>query len=58
MKRTTDTRDTIRIRMLRSIERQATEGRMHYNPLTKVTCPHCGATMQALDAKAHVRAQA
>ena len=40
---------------LKDIERQATKGLSGYNPVAKVQCPHCGATMQAIDAKKHIR---
>jgi hypothetical protein len=38
----------------KNIEKQATGSFGTYNPVAKVTCPHCGATMQAIDAKKHV----
>ena len=37
------------------IEAQATTGSFGYNPVAIVECPHCGARMQAIDGKAHVR---
>jgi hypothetical protein len=42
---------------IKSIETQATGSFGTYNPVAKVTCPHCGGIMQAIDAKAHVRSQ-
>ena len=38
----------------RNIEAQATSTFGKYNPVAKVTCPHCGGIMQAIDAKKHV----
>ena len=46
MKNTTDTQ-------IKDIEQQASKG-FGYSPIKPVKCPHCGATMQAIDAKAHV----
>lgn len=43
--------------MLQDIEAQAS-GFTGYNPVAKVTCPHCGGKLQAIDAKAHVRTMA
>lgn len=40
---------------IESIEKQATGSFGTYNPVAIVKCPHCGATMQAIDAKKHVR---
>lgn len=40
--------------MVESIEKQATKSTFGYNPVAKVTCPHCGGTMQAIDAKKHI----
>ena len=40
---------------IESIEKQATGSFGTYNPVAKVTCPHCGGTMQAIDAKKHIR---
>ena len=37
-----------------NIEKQATGSFGTYNPIAKVTCPHCGGIMQAIDAKKHV----
>jgi hypothetical protein len=45
--------NTNRSNQVENIEKQAT-GFSGYNPVAKVTCPHCGATMQAIDAKKHV----
>jgi hypothetical protein len=38
-----------------NIEKQATGSFGTYNPVAKVTCPHCGGIMQAIDAKKHIR---
>jgi len=38
------------------IDRQSDKG-FGPNPVATVKCPHCGGTMQAIDAKAHVRSQ-
>lgn len=35
------------------IKAQAT-GAFGYNPVAKVTCPHCGGIMEAIDALKHV----
>lgn len=40
---------------IRNIEAQATSAFGTYNPIAKVICPHCSGTMQAIDAKKHVR---
>ena len=42
--------------MIENIERQSDKG-FGPNPVAQVKCPHCGGTMQAIDAKAHVRTQ-
>ncbi len=39
---------------LAEIESQATGAFGTYNPIAMVTCPHCGGTMQAIDAKKHI----
>jgi len=41
--------------MINEIERQATSA-FGYNPVALVECPHCGGTMQAIDAKKHIAA--
>lgn len=40
--------------MIQDIEKQATGPMGTYNPVAKVTCPHCGGKMQAIDAKKHI----
>ena len=42
--------------MLAEIDRQSDRG-FGPNPIAHVKCPHCGSTMEAIDAKAHVRTQ-
>lgn len=45
---------TTAAKMIQDIEKQASSA-FGYSPTRKVTCPHCGGIMQAIDAKAHVR---
>jgi len=40
--------------LIDAIEREATGPLGSYNPVAKVTCPHCGGIMEAYHAKVHV----